>query len=336
MNNSLIIGFGKRVKNTVIPALKMINDGNIYVYSRIFEKIILEKNKYEIEPVNEIDGDILKNINRIFICTPNEIFLNIVQKISKFAVNNINLYIDTPLIPKISNIKIEKYKQKFKNIFVLEDFYYNPLNEIINKIIKDNNLHFIKNIEYINSGHSYHSLAQSRYLLNKSSVYFAYKKNDILKFYLKKSQIVINGRRSETGFIIIETSNKKIIINNQIYKSDFKISYIFKENIICGYELNGNKIKLPENINKDFENLKNICKKYNIKLRTLQEQIVSFVQLIIESERESGKKYYLEDGIKDSFICAMINKIKIYADFYHKDKSYLLIIFRMLINLKLK
>ena len=61
-----------------------------------------------------------------------------------------------------------------------------------------------------------------------------------------------------------------------------------------------NKIKLPENINKDFENLKNICKKYNINLRTLQEQIVSFVQLIIESERESGKKYYLEDGIKDS------------------------------------
>ena len=38
---------------------------------------------------------------------------------------------------------------------------------------------------------------------------------------------------------IIETSNKKIIINNQIYKSDFKISYIFKENFICGYELNG-------------------------------------------------------------------------------------------------
>ena len=63
---------------------------------------------------------------------------------------------------------------------------------------------------------------------------------------------------------------------------------------------------------------------------------MSFVQLIIESEREPGKKYYLEDGIKDSFICAMINKIKVYADFYRKNKSYLLIIFRMLINLKLK
>ena len=186
MNNSLIIGFGKRVKNTVIPALKMINDGNIYVYSRIFEKIILEKNKYEIEPLKEIDNNFLKNINRIFICTPNEIFLNIVQKISKFTVNKINLYIDTPLIPKIANIKIEKYKRNFKNIFVLEDFYFNPLNEIINKIIKDNNLDSIKKIEYINSGHSYHSLAQSRYLLNKSSVYFAYKKNDISKFYLKE------------------------------------------------------------------------------------------------------------------------------------------------------
>ena len=47
MNNSLIIGFGKRVKNTVIPALKMIDDSNIYVYSRNFEKIIINHHNYK-------------------------------------------------------------------------------------------------------------------------------------------------------------------------------------------------------------------------------------------------------------------------------------------------
>lgn len=336
MINSLIIGYGKRVKNTVIPALKLINDGNIYIYSRTYEKLISDKDKYQFEPIKELNNDLLEKIQRIFVCTPNDIFLDIVKKISIFNVQKINLYLDTPILPKISNINIENYKEKFKNVFVSEDFFFNPLNDIINKIIKDNNLKSIKKIEYINSGHSYHSLAQSRYLLNKSSVYFAYKNDDISKFFLKESQIVINGKRNETGFLIIETSNEKIIINRHNYKSNFKISYIFNENVICGYKLNGNIIELPENLYNDFEHLENICKKYSITLRTLQEQIISFVQLINESEREYGKKYYLNDGIKDSFICAMINKIKIYADFYHKDKSYLVNIFRMLINLKLK
>ena len=76
-----------------------------------------------------------------------------------YFTKNINLYIDTPILPKISNIKIERYNQNFKNIYVLEDFYFNPLNEIINKIVKNNNLKSIRKIEYINSGHSYHSLA---------------------------------------------------------------------------------------------------------------------------------------------------------------------------------
>ena len=137
MKNSLIIGFGKRVKNTVIPALKLINDGDIYIYSKTFEKLILEKNKYGFKPIKNLNNNLLQNIQRIFICTPNNIFIDVVQDVSKFNVKKINLYLDTPILPKISNINIEKYKDNFKNVFVLEDFYYNPLNEIIKKIIND-------------------------------------------------------------------------------------------------------------------------------------------------------------------------------------------------------
>ena len=58
----------------------------------------------------------MEKIQRIFVCTPNDIFLDIVKKISIFNVRKINLYLDTPILPKISNINIEKYKEKFKRI----------------------------------------------------------------------------------------------------------------------------------------------------------------------------------------------------------------------------
>ena len=328
MNNSLIIGFGKRVKNTVIPALKLINDGDIYIHSKTFEKLILEKDKYKFEPIKNLDNDLLANIHRIFVCTPNNSFLEIVRNISELNVLKINLYLDTPILPSISNINIEKYKNNFKNVFVLEDFYFNPLNEIIKKIIYDNNLNSIKKIRYINSGYSYHSLAQSRYLLNKSFVFFANKINEVTKFFFLKTNIIISGKRSEYGHTIIETSRGNLIINNNNKESNFNINYTFDDDIISGYDLNNVKIKLSTELDTKFKLLKKICKKYNIKLRSLQEQIISFVNLISESEKDTGKKYYLNDGIKDSFICAVVNKMNIYFDMYLNKKSILYLFFK--------
>jgi predicted dehydrogenase len=337
MINSLIIGYGKRVKNTVIPALKLINDGNIYIYSRTYEKLISDKDKYQFEPIKELNNDLLEKIQRIFVCTPNDIFLDIVKKISIFNVRKINLYLDTPILPKISNINIEKYKEKFKNVFVSEDFYYNPLNEIIKKIISDNNLNTISKIEYINSGHSYHSLAQSRYLLDQSFVFFANKINDITKFFFLKTKIIISGKRSDNGQILIETSKGSLIINNENEKYILKLNYIFDDGIICGYNFNDTKINLSNELDTNFKLLKIICIKYNIKLRYLQEQIISFVNLISQCEKDSGKKYYLTNGIEDSFVCAVVNKINIYFDIYLNKKSLLYLFLKfyvMIVNLK--
>ncbi len=339
MNNSLIIGFGKRVKNTVIPALKLINDGDIYIYSKTFEKLILEKDKYEFKPIKNIDNNLLSNIQRIFVCTPNDCFLEIVKNISTFHVNKINLYLDTPILPIISNINIEKFKDNFKNIFVLEDFYYNPLNEIIKKIIRDNNLDTISKIKYINSGHSYHSLAQSRYLLDKSFIFFANKINNVTKFFFLKTKIIISGKRSEYGHTIIETLRDNLIINNKNEESNYQINYVFDDNVISGYILNDSKIKLTTELDNYFKLLKKICIRYNIKLRSLQEQIISFVNLISQCEKDNGKKYYFNDGIRDSFVCAVVNKINIYFDMYLNKRSILYIFFKFcfqMINLKKK
>jgi hypothetical protein len=332
MKNSLIIGFGKRVKNTVIPALKLINDGDIYIYSKTFEKLILEKNKYGFKPIKNLNNNLLQNIQRIFICTPNSIFIDIVRDVSKFNVKKINLYLDTPILPKISNINIEKYKDNFKNVFVLEDFYYNPLNEITKKIINDNNLGSINTIEYIHSGHSYHSLAQSRYLLDKSTIFFGNKINNITNYFFLKSKIIIFGKRSEDGHILIKTLKDNLIINNPNKRSNFKIDYIFDENVMCGYNLNNVKLNLTKELETNFNLLKIICKRYNIKLRTLQEQIISFVILISQCEKDTGKKYYLDDGIKDSFISAVVNKIFIYIDINFRKKSLILQVFKFIFN----
>ena len=139
MINSLIIGFGNRAKQTVIPALQVINEGKIFVFSRNFEKLDNEKEKYNIESVKILNEEILKKIDKIFLCVPSRDFLSIIKKISKYNPHRINLFIDTPIIPAISNLKIKYYQDYFKNIFVSEDYFFNPVNEIIKKLLMKTN-----------------------------------------------------------------------------------------------------------------------------------------------------------------------------------------------------
>ena len=44
---------------------------------------------------------------------------------------------------------IKNYIKYFKNIFVLEDFCFNPLNEIIEQLCTSNQLGNFKNIKFI-------------------------------------------------------------------------------------------------------------------------------------------------------------------------------------------
>ena len=43
-----------------------------------------------------------------------------------------------------------------------------------------------------------------------------------------------------------------------------------------------------------------------------------------------GKKYLFEDGVNDSFVVAVANKVKIYFDFNLFKKSFLLSIFNII------
>jgi len=85
---------------------------------------------------------------------------------------------------------------------------------------------------------------------------------------------------------------------------------------------------------KDFINLKNVCKTHFFESRGLQEQIISLVNLIRNTEIENGKKYFSKDGIYDSFVVAVTNKIKLYFDIKLNKKFFLFFIFYKLFLLK--
>ena len=151
---------------------------------------------------------------------------------------------------------------------------------------------------------------------------------------IHKSDICIIGNRTDNGYTNIYTENGLISINKFEDNNKYKLNYLFSDKVLSGYSFNQKELSLNDILMKDFISLKNVCKTHLIDSRSLQEQIISLVNLIRNTEIENGKKYFLKDGIYDSFVVAVTNKIKFYFDIKLNKKSLLFFIFYKLFLLR--
>jgi len=151
---------------------------------------------------------------------------------------------------------------------------------------------------------------------------------------IHKSDICIIGNRTDNGYTNIYTENGLISINKFEDNNKYKLNYLFSDKVLSGYSFNQKELSLNDILMKDFISLKNVCKTHLIDSRNLQEQIISLVNLIRNTEIENGKKYFLKDGIYDSFVVTVTNKIKFYFDIKLNKKSLLFFIFYKLFLLR--
>ena len=334
--NTLIIGFGKRAKYSILPALKIINDGKVYVYSRDLKKLHTQKEKYNIELFTSLEKESFKKISKIFICTPYESYLSIVQKLSKHNLNWVTLFVDTPIVPVISNIAIKQYKNKFKEILPINAIKHpnwkmgNKISidsaTMMNKVFEVIEAKKIFDLNYNHFGHTYHALAQSRRLLKNKFIYCGIKKNNNFKFILSNSQININGTQSDSGYMHIFFKDSIISINDQNINNNanYKINYLLSDGFVCGYLINNRIVNLNYDLKKIFIKLNDLCKIYNIRDLFLQEKIISLVYLISYAKINVKNKYLLSDGIYDSLVIAITRKLNLFFDIKFKKKSILI------------
>ena len=315
---SLIIGFGNRAKEVVMPALVLLGH-EISIYSRDVNKLKNYKNYFNFKIIKELNKKNLHQIDQIFICTKNHIYQSIIQKILKTGLNkNITLFVDTPLLYHFFEIK--KFRNNFKNLIISEDEAFNPINVVIKELIKKNPSHELFQINLNFYGLIAHSISQIISILNlnnnieqkiKYGIYLNLKK---IKYLLKISEIKIffnNGRDWLSDKSNIEICLKKKNENKIIKK--YKVEYIFKKNIFYGFKVNNVKYE-----NKFVEGIKNKINFYSINSKYQSSQvsqikILSFSSMInfYENNHESNIINY----IKCEYFGSLTKSMRLFINF---------------------
>ena len=163
----LILGYGKRVENFILPSLLILKK-KVYITGRNTKKIIKLLQKYNLPIVHHLKlSDLITRniiIENIFVSIPAKNYLQYFKLLeSAYKKNKINYYFDTPFISPIKNLLIIN---KRNDIYMLEDWQYKPVSELINFISSNYPLEKLSNISFYKSSYFYHGLAFMKSLLN--------------------------------------------------------------------------------------------------------------------------------------------------------------------------
>jgi hypothetical protein len=304
----LIYGYGKRVEEVILPAAKQVFS-RIYISGRNEKKIKKLAETFSCDIIKESEYHLLKNLSHIYVGTPNNVFIPIIEKLKSFFDRDINLFLETPIIGPISNYKILKYKKYFKRISVAEDYIFSPILDILSKLKKNAD---IKKIDYINSGYHIHSLAVGFKLSNSKKIIFSNKYNENFYFKLYDLSIKILNFNNTEPAIVFSTLNEKITF--------FHLSELGKINV----EIDGKNSRNKKIFSFSFNKLN-----LNIKDKESLLRIYSCINMFRNHENEILS--LLDNNTYISLIVKFLSKFGFFFDLYFFRRSFINYLFKLMI-----
>ena len=295
-NKLVIFGCGKRVRETILPALHNHYDINLkHIITRIPDKKISYKfnqKDYYLETSDYKNID-FSSIDYIYLAVPSEsIYQILIKLVNNEETSRINLLLDTPPIDLKDIYKISIFK-KFKSVNVIEESPFTPEFIEIKKIIDNKDNGTLEKIFYFHSGYLYHAFSQIKYLFNTKYLIFIYKK--ITSRFTEEIKLFNSSRNIATIYGPRDYSvGRYLIINSRNYLDNYNFSAKGKKNI--SYFLKHN---YEEGIYSGFQVLKgnNIITSYrtHIKYKLVNNDKLSQINMIM---KEIGVRNYFSRIVK--------------------------------------
>jgi len=325
MKNIVLIGAGKRVINTIAPAL-LINKNykiNQIISNNPGKEIKLpHQNTYLSFLTNPLEKIKLNNTDILYIGIPPKEIIKVIKYLDQTQnLNKIILLIDTPPI-NIKNLFEISYFQRFKEVYVLEDWPFFKTFNILKEYINKNLIGDLKDIFLFHNSYKYHTLSLLRKLFNINSFTIILKKKQsggFSKTYIfsgfKKICSIQDPRNYNVGRFILKGTKGSISdyeINSNNNFKNLILKYEIFNNILSGFS-----IYTKNKIYKNYP-LKN---KFIIKSNTINSEIHEYLKidavnemLELISKNKYTNKYSLRSAIYDYIAYFCVDKFGLFID----------------------
>ncbi|MEO0852318.1 MAG: hypothetical protein AAFY15_02270 [Cyanobacteria bacterium J06648_11] len=174
----LLIGAGKRIESTVLPALACLQDEYKIagIYSRSQDKLDRLGTRWQVPVSTELDAFDWDAINVIYIAVTLHNVPDVLQAITTKPTSQIVLMLDTPVLAK-GHLDFTRLFRRFQAVYVGEDCIALPQFEVVRQTIASGAIGRPQKMWMFHSGYLYHAIATVRSLVGCSRVLLGRSRN---------------------------------------------------------------------------------------------------------------------------------------------------------------
>jgi hypothetical protein len=320
MKKVLIIGSGRRVQQTILPAVYYLRDTFrlVGIYSRKKKILRLPEKDSSVRTITNLDVIDFDTLDLIIVAVTTENVPDILQMLSHYSLRHIILFLDTPVL-RMNHLWAIKYFSHFRSVYVTEDFVAMQNFRIVKKIIGKGKIGRLRTIFLFHSGFKHHALAIIRTIASSpfiTSLFIRTQNSSVSELFAT----LPDGVRSRILLPRDYRSGRFLAVGERGHISDyplagdgaFQIEYLIGNGHYRGVRVIG-KMEKPEYVRIRYQN---IVQPLGDETLMNVRKIEGCVNLFLDAFRK--KPYYnytYEDGIYDAFASYWVYRFGWFVDF---------------------
>lgn len=176
----LVIGNGKRVRETATPAFHRLPDQFEIrgVFAKRAKEIELDGRSYAVRAIDDLGAAALEGIDLVYCAVTKDAVPSVLARLAALDVSRTDLLIDTPVV-RFKHFRHTTKLQAFRNAWVAEDCVYLPWIEAVRAVIAGGAIGEASKMLFHRSAYAYHGVATAKAVFG--------------------AQRVARGRRVDTG-----------------------------------------------------------------------------------------------------------------------------------------
>ncbi len=161
--NVLVVGTGKRVLSTALPAFA--SQGSAYAIRRLFARrpktVEAAGREHSVEAFEGITAADLDGIDLVYLAVTKDAVPSVLQRFSELPVSGIDVLIDTPVV-RFKHFGHGAKLSAFRNAWVAEDVAFLPWIDAVRAAVAGGSIGSLRTLLLLQSAYAYHGVALAK------------------------------------------------------------------------------------------------------------------------------------------------------------------------------
>jgi hypothetical protein len=246
-----VIGSGKRVRETALPALLSLADRFEItgIYARTAKEIDVAGESHAVRPIGFLSERELAACDLVYLAVGKDATPKVLAHLARFPRSRIELLIDTPVV-RFKHFRHVGGLSAFRRVSVAEDTFWLPWYDAVRAAIGQGAIGDLRRVLFERSAYAYHGLAMAKALCGSTRILRARRTwvGDVARRELElsggRSVVVIEPRDYAIGRVLIEGTSGAISDRPDVTESALQLEPMLDRGDCVGFRAGGVAVAL--------------------------------------------------------------------------------------------